>query len=80
MTDSPMTGFILKTPTRRPDVNAAGGYRDFHLIAVAQSADAAKHIAQGLGFPGCTVIESGPAVLKRARELGVNDNDARALD
>jgi hypothetical protein len=80
MSESPYDGFVLETQKPEADINAPGGmHRPLRLIAVARSSSDALQIAKNLGFPKCIVLEWGPSVLKRARELGVNNDDASAI-
>ncbi len=79
MSDSLFNGYVLDTHRTRPDVNAPGGASPMRLIAIAKSEADAIEVARRLRFPGYTVLESGPAILARARAYDVNDNDARIL-
>jgi hypothetical protein len=81
MTDSTFNGFLLKSSQSRADINAPGGYRDRFLIVIAQSAPDALHVAKHfLPHDAFVLVDSGPPILKRARDLGVSDNDAKLVD
>jgi hypothetical protein len=72
-----MDGFVLEYS--RIDPSAPGGQRRERYIAVAETADRAFAAAGGHWGVRQVVIESGPAVLRRAREMGIPDNQARTL-
>lgn len=71
-----VNGFILEYA--RSDVNSPGGSRVSRYIVVAESTAAAFAIVGDWGIRR-RLIDDGPAVLKQARELGLNDNESRPL-
>ena len=72
-----MDGFVLEYSRIAPE--ALGGQRRERYIAVAETT--AKAFAAAGGHWGIrqVVLESGAAVLQRARQMGVADNQARTL-
>jgi len=71
-----MDGFILEYS--RPDANSRKGQLRTRYIVIEESRGAAFAL---VGEWGATrdVIEQGPAVLERARKLGLADNEYKAL-
>ena len=72
-----MDGFILEYS--RIDTKAVGGQRRACYIAVAETQERAFAAAGGHWGIRQAVLDSGPAVLERARRLGVRDNEAKQL-
>ncbi len=76
MTDS-FDGFAFGFTSA--DANSPGGRRHRQLLVVAESLDDAEEIVRRT-MPTATFEESGPAILVKAREIGVADNDCRIYD
>jgi hypothetical protein len=72
-----VNGFILEYS--RIDASAPGGQRRACYIAVAETQERAFAAAGGHWGIRQVVIDSGPAVLERARRLGIRDNEAKQL-
>lgn len=58
------------------DMSAPGGRRKRRLLIVAESMEQAESLNRGAGI-GAVFEERGPAVLERARAIGVKDNDGQ---
>jgi hypothetical protein len=71
-----MDGFILEYT--RPDVNAPKGQLRTRYIVIAESRGSAFALVGEWGASR-DVIEQGPAVLERARKIGLGDNEFKAL-
>lgn len=70
--DDHMEGFLFEFT--RADANSPGGVQTSRLYAVAQPPISVA------GLPSTAkLIDSGPHVLARARELGVADNDLKIV-
>lgn len=59
-----------------PSASAMGGQRHRRLLVVARTPFEASAIAHGF-IPSARYAESGPKVLARARQLGIEDGGAR---
>lgn len=72
-----MEGYILLYT--RADMKAPGGELHTQYIAVAETKEAAFNAAGGDRGIKQIVFDWGPHVLKRARDMGVGDNEAKPL-
>jgi len=79
MENDQFDGFLLKGGSR-PNLNARGGRTTLEFLAIAESPEYAIWLVGKLGFLDAKIIDRGPAVLVRAKQLGVKENDARVLD
>ena len=71
-----MDGFILEYA--RPDANSPKGQLRTRYIVIAESRGAAFALVGEWGASR-EVVEQGPAVLERARKLGLADNECKPL-
>jgi hypothetical protein len=68
-------GFILEGEASS-NVSAIGRLL---FIALARSPNDAISIVGNLGFSGVKIVDSGPDIVRRAKNLGVQENGAKAL-
>jgi hypothetical protein len=71
-----MEGFILEYT--RPDVNSRGGQLRKRYIVIVESRGSAFALVREWGASR-NVVEQGPAVLERARKMGLAENEYREL-
>jgi hypothetical protein len=77
MTDLAYNGFLLEH--LRQDVNSAGGVRRSRFLAITKSRqEAINGVAEIMGSAdNVSIVDSGPAVLMRAKALGMADGDVK---